>query len=226
MESQNQVKEDFLDVDPQIPGQHYVCLSFLEPTKVVKDKKEVFIVKKFLKDLFDNNNLEDLKNLDSNDFIQKFDDFNYKNKDNMNQEFSEANDHVTNIRGLKVRGVYDSQKEANIRAKVLQRMDNNFNVFVGQIGYWLPWDPEPDNIEGQEYLESELNNLMHEYRKNQEQKDLFYNEQLNERKKQTREQNKQTVGEEELPEEDIDSSDIAEKMSQEDPWMKNKKENN
>jgi len=144
----------------------------------------------------------------------------------MNQEFSEANDHVTNIRGLKVRGVYDSQKEANIRAKVLQRMDNNFNVFVGQIGYWLPWDPEPDNIEGQEYLESELNNLMHEYRKNQEQKDLFYNEQLNERKKQTREQNKQTVENEEIPQEDVDSSDIAEKMSQEDPWMKNKKENN
>ena len=226
MESQNEVKEDFLDVDPQIPGQNYVCLSFLEPTKVVKDKKEVFIVKKFLKDLFDNNNLEDLKNLDSNHFIQKFDDFNYKNKDNMNKEFTESNDHITNIRGLKVRGVYDSQKEANIRAKVLQRMDNNFNVFVGQIGYWLPWDPEPDNIEGQEYLESELNNLMHEYRKNQEQKDLFYNEQLNERKKQTREQNKQTVGEEELPEKDVDSSDIAEKMSQEDPWMKNKKENN
>ena len=226
MESQNQVKEDFLDVDPQIPGQNYVCLSFLEPTKVVKEKKEVFIVKKFLKDLFDTNNLEDLKILDSNDLIQKFDDFNYKNKDNMNQEFSESNDHVTNIRGLKVRGVYDSQKEANIRAKVLQRMDNNFNVFVGQIGYWLPWDPEPDNIEGQEYLESELNNLMHEYRKNQEQKDLFYNEQLNERKKQTREQNKQTVEERELPEEDVDSSDIAEKMSQEDPWMKNKKENN
>ena len=226
MESQNEVKEDFLDVDPQIPGQNYVCLSFLEPTKVVKDKKEVFIVKKFLKDLFDNNNLEDLKNLDSNHFIQKFDDFNYKNKYNMNKEFTESNDHITNIRGLKVRGVYDSQKEANIRAKVLQRMDNNFNVFVGQIGYWLPWDPEPDNIEGQEYLESELNNLMHEYRKNQEQKDLFYNEQLNERKKQTREQNKQTVGEEELPEKDVDSSDIAEKMSQEDPWMKNKKENN
>ena len=67
---------------------------------------------------------------------------------------------------------------------------------------------------------------MHEYRKNQEQKDLFYNEQLSERKKKTREQNKQTVGEKELPEEEVDSSDIAEKMSQEDPWMKNKKENN
>ena len=55
MESQNQVKEDFLDVDPQIPGQNYVCLSFLEPTKVVKIK---FLLSKNFESLFDNNNLE------------------------------------------------------------------------------------------------------------------------------------------------------------------------
>jgi hypothetical protein len=41
---------------------------------------------------------------------------------------------------LKVRGVYDTLREAQVRAKVLQRRDPNFNVFLGQVGYWLPWD--------------------------------------------------------------------------------------
>ena len=36
---------------------------------------------------------------------------------------------------------------------MLQRRDSNFNVFVGQVGYWLPWDPQAHQIENQEYLE-------------------------------------------------------------------------
>ena len=44
--SQN-VVEDFLDEDTEIPGQRYVLLSFLSPEKVL-DKKEVFFFKKFV----------------------------------------------------------------------------------------------------------------------------------------------------------------------------------
>ena len=43
-------------------------------------------------------------------------------------------------------------------------MDNTFHVFVGQVGFWLPWDPEPSNISDEEYTESQLNDLVKNYK--------------------------------------------------------------
>jgi len=55
---------DFLEVDQPIPGQNYVCLSFISPEKVIK-QKEVFFMKKFLQDLLtDENKRNYLLNLD------------------------------------------------------------------------------------------------------------------------------------------------------------------
>ena len=92
-------------------------------------------------------------------------------------------DFKTNVRGIKVRGVYDNLKAANIRAKVLQKIDRSFHVYVGQVGYWLPWDPNANKMEDQEYLEQDLNRLVKEYNKNQTKKDMFYEEQKQEKKK-------------------------------------------
>ena len=39
-----------------------------------------------------------------------------------------------NVRGLKIRGVYNTQEEANKRAEYLQKIDPNFHVFVGEVG--------------------------------------------------------------------------------------------
>ena len=73
-----------------------------------------------------------------------------------------------NVRGLKIRGVYNTQEEANNRAEYLQKIDPNFHVFVGEVGKWLPWDPDPNSIKDHVYREKELNKLMKEYNKNLE----------------------------------------------------------
>lgn len=209
---------DFLEVDAQIPGQNYCCLSFISPEKILK-KQELYIFNYFIKDFFKNNKIEEIRDFDESKILEKYQDFRYVNETKLSQKFHEENDNQTTVRGIKVRGVYDSYKEAQVRAKVLQRMDSNFNVFVGQVGYWLPWDPEPDTIKDQEYLESELNNLMQEYKNNQDQKDLFYNEQLQERKKNTRNQVDSDDSDDEIKE---TSDEITNIMEQEDPWLKNK----
>ena len=36
------IKEDFLEVDQNIPGQNYVCLSFVSPEKILKEKEVFF----------------------------------------------------------------------------------------------------------------------------------------------------------------------------------------
>lgn len=70
------------------------------------------------------------------------------------------------IRGLKVRGSFSTYEEATAHAKQLQDIDKDFHVFVGEVGKWLPWDPEPNTAGDQVYRENELNNLMHAYKEN------------------------------------------------------------
>jgi hypothetical protein len=85
------------------------------------------------------------------------------------------------MRGLKVRGVYDSHKEASVRAQVLRRKDPSFNVFIGQVGYWLPWDPECETVPEQEYQESQLNDLVKNYKDNLDNRDVLYEQEKNDR---------------------------------------------
>jgi len=70
------------------------------------------------------------------------------------------------LRGLKIRGVYATEDEANNRCAELQKVDPNFHVFVGQVGKWLPWDPDPTSQTDQVYREKELNDLMIKYKEN------------------------------------------------------------
>jgi len=117
------------------------------------------------------------------EFHESMEDFVSRQGTTLQTQFDETNNFQTSVRGIKVRGVYDTYKEADVRAKVLQRMDTSFNVFVGQVGYWLPWDPDSNNIENQEYMNSDLNRLVKEYKDNEVKKDIFYQEQTRERKK-------------------------------------------
>ena len=199
MSYSNEAVEDFLEVDQPIHGQNYVCLSFISPEKTLK-RRENMLVKEFAKWF-----LKDLKNerdpslldpskltpefIDTLNVDEKFDDFLYANEENLTKKFNDENDFQTSIRGLKVRGVYESKREAEVRAKVLQRRDPNFHVFVGQVGYWLPWDPNPDNIAEQEYANDQLNTLMKKYQENRKYKDDLYAQETEEKKKKAREEN-------------------------------------
>ena len=83
------------------------------------------------------------------------------------------------IRGIKVRGVYATKDEADTRAKELQKVDPDFHVFVGEVGKWLGWDPDPNSIDDQQYREDELNKLMFNYKKNLEKTKLMEQERKN-----------------------------------------------
>ena len=116
-------------------------------------------------------------------FKDKFEDFKFSNEDKIGEAFDKANDFRTSMRGVKVRGVYDTKREADVRAAVLQRQDPLFDVFVGQIGYWCPWDPNPQKIADIEYMNNDLNKLVKEYKSNEAKKDMFYQEQKTQRQK-------------------------------------------
>ena len=69
-------------------------------------------------------------------------------------------------RGLKIRGVYSTREQADKRADELAKIDPDFDVFVGEVGKWLPWDPDPNSVTDQVYQEEELNELMKGHKDN------------------------------------------------------------
>ena len=229
-QSQN-VVEDFLDEDTEIPGQRYVLLSFLSPEKVL-DKKEVYFFKKFVEsyevdwkvknlekflvetvknvndeldekareleknDLFDSaaicrKNRLSIDNVITNytQFIktnqasitkttigEAYDEFMFANRSKLEEEFYALNDFHTSMRGVKVRGVYGNSKEAELKAKKLQTKDKYHNIYMGEVGKWTPWDPNPNDVKDQEYNNEQLNTLMKKYKENEDSREKFFEE--------------------------------------------------
>jgi hypothetical protein len=110
-----------------------------------------------------------------------YDDFMFNKGEELEDQFHQENDFRTSVRGLKVRGVYSTHKEACMRAKKLQKDDPAHNVYVGQVGYWLPWDPDPSRVGEQEYAEKELNELMKKYKENDSKRKEIFEQEKNER---------------------------------------------
>jgi len=108
---------------------------------------------------------------------EEFETFMFKNRKKLEDEFFAKNSFRTTVRGLKIRGSYDTFEEASHRAKSLQKLDPSFNVFVAQVGFWLPWDPAATDVSKQEYAEDQLNTLMKSYKDNESKKDEFFEEQ-------------------------------------------------
>ena len=175
--------EDFLEVDPPIPGQNYVCLSFVSPEDLVK-KRALFDAQQYIESMLAKiNSGESAKPLLTMD---GFLDYSVTNESANETLFNAQNDHKTSTRGVKVRGTFDTLKEAQRKAKVLQTRDPTFNVFVGAVGYWLPWDPNPDKIENQEFANQQLNEIVKKYKENKQSKDEVWDADLRQRIEKTK----------------------------------------
>ncbi len=210
MSSNQPIVEDFLEADAAVRGQNFVCLSFISPEKVLKNK-EVFKVTKFLEFLFKDSNsvdsegkvipspaqiarekmLKDPSSITYESVSEMYEDWKYTRDEDLEASFAEKNDFHTTTRGLKVRGVYETEREAKVRAQVLQRKDPAFHVFVGQVGYWLPWDPSADGVAEQEYTEGALNELVKKYKENLQQRDDHYEEVKREKLERIRKENEE-----------------------------------
>jgi len=87
----------------------------------------------------------------------------------------------TTLSGIKIRGVFEEYNDACKHAKKLQECDPYHHVFVGEMGKWLPHDPDPDSkyVKDFEYANEQLNNMMKSYVDNQEKAKLFHEQRKN-----------------------------------------------
>ena len=210
---------DLLDEDKSISGQKFVCLSFISPEKVLKNK-ELFIFQEFLKKWdflkslekfqqfihfisfkykMDVNvlqkDLEDFAKEERSNLIKSSIEDDFKNFLDTNEEelesmFNSKYNFQTNVRGIKVRGSFPTQEEAEMKCKSLREVDPNHDVFVGPVGVWMPWDPEAYKTNKVEYMEEELNQLMHEKIDNEKNAKQEFEKRVKEAKEKAMEDNK------------------------------------
>ena len=203
---------DLLEEDKPISGQKFVCVSFVSPENILK-QKNIFFFEEFLKHWDYSQNMQKFTqflnfitqkyNINFDDVMKDFQEFSkseqkdlvkttidddYKNfldakEDDLNTQFNEMHNFQTSTRGIKIRGSYPSQAEAELRCKMLREIDPTHDVYVGPVGMWMPWEPEAYKTGRVEYLEEELNQLMHEKNKNEKQARQAFDKRVSEAKK-------------------------------------------
>jgi len=203
---------DLCDEDPAIAGQKFACMSFVSPEKILK-KREVYLFNQFVKNWEFSKSMEryfdfihfiafkyslqvDGLITDFNDFVKEESekikksgiDDDYKNfldkqEDKLNESFNREHAFQTSVRGLKIRGVYSTQEEAEERCKKLRDQDPNHDIYVGPVGVWVPWDPDAYKTGRVEHMEEELNALHKEKLKNEEMAKKEFEERIRETKK-------------------------------------------
>jgi len=112
----------------------------------------------------------------SSALVTAYDDFMFAKKTALEEEFYAKNEFRTSVRGVKIRGVFGNQKEAEIKAKKLQGKDKYHNIFMGDVGKWTPWDPSPHEVKDQEYNNDQLNTLMKKYKENEDSREKAFEE--------------------------------------------------
>jgi hypothetical protein len=209
---QNPKYIDLCDEDPPIAGQKFACISFVSPEKTLK-KREVYLFDQFIKQwefsksmerYFDfvhfiaykyNLKVETLID-DFNDFVKEetdklkksgieddYKNFMDKQEEKLNEQFNREHAFQTSVRGLKIRGSFPTQEEAEMKCKKLREQDPNHDIFVGPVGIWVPWDPDAYKTGRVEHLEEELNALHKEKLKNEEMAKKEFEERVRETKK-------------------------------------------
>ena len=209
---------DLCDEDPQIAGQKFACISFISPEKILK-KRELYFFEEFLKQwdfkksmdkFFEfihflsfkyNLNVETIIN-DYTEFVKEegvklrdnsveddFKNFLDKNEDSLIDKFQKQNNFQTSVRGLKIRGSYNTQEEAELRCKKIRDLDPNHDIFVGPVGIWIPWDPDAYKTGRVEFMEDELNQLHKEKMLNEQKAKEDFEKRIKDTKKKAIEEN-------------------------------------
>jgi hypothetical protein len=210
---------DMLEVDKPIAGQNFGCFSFVSPEKILK-QREMYYFEEFLKQWDMNKSMEKFHQflnfvsfkykLQFEEVMKDFETFvkeeratiinssiedDYKtfldrDEEDLEKKFNVKHNFQTSVRGFKSRGNFASQEEAEIRAKLLRETDPSFDVFVGPVGLWLPWEPEAYKTGRVEYLEEELNQLAQEKKKNETIAKSTFEQRIKETKQKAIEENK------------------------------------
>lgn len=84
--------------------------------------------------------------------------------------------------GIKVSGCFETEESANNHSSALRDINESFNILVGKLYEWCPFNPDPDSVEAgaSEYANPELNETMKKKNENEQKAKLYHEYRKNE----------------------------------------------
>jgi hypothetical protein len=88
----------------------------------------------------------------------------------------------TSLVGIKISGCFETSEQANSHSLALRDINDSFNVMVGKLYEWCPFNPDPDSVEAgeSEYANPQLNETMKKKKENEMKAKIFQEYQKNE----------------------------------------------
>lgn len=122
--------------------------------------------------------------MDENELLDRYRMYLTENRTLLDREYTQAHGNQTNMRGIKVRGVYPLYDDAKARANFLRDHIEPLDVYVAPMFKWLPLDFYSDEVKSQDHQNKELQKLMDSYYENMNKTKQYHQERLNESREQ------------------------------------------
>ena len=152
---------DYLDRDPSVRKQRYVCISILTPNDVDVRGKAYYEARAFAlsqEGLFK----------DKEDYDGKFKAWLATTQTKLDDEYATISKHKPHIPICKVRGSYPTHDGAIARCEFLSKKDRLCDIYVTEVGTWFPVDGKHREETEIVYAEKQMQDLMKSRKKHAE----------------------------------------------------------
>lgn len=189
--------EDATTEYPTLPGQEYGVYSFVSPENIIK-QREFYTFERFVRQWNFTSSVSayagfmqfishkykiniDMLQADLKEFVvseaeelRRFnisDDYSYfveSNFDSLEKEYKAVYGFETSVRAFVHHGSYPTNEKASDAAEKLRKNSQHHTISVCKHGHWTPFDPHMYQVKNINYLNPELNQLMHEKQANED----------------------------------------------------------
>lgn len=149
---------DYLDEDPPIRRQKFVCVSILTPDDVGVRDRSYFQARAFAMDVSPD------QYPTTGDFDAAYESWCSERQTTLDDGFKDQAEGKPHIPIMKVRGAYKTLTEAKERCRFLSKTDLLCDIYVAPVGRWVPADGKRREDETSvEYAEKQMQELMKQH---------------------------------------------------------------
>lgn len=146
---------DFLNVDPRIRRQQFVCVSILTPSDINVRDRMYFETREFIMA----HHSKEYATKEQFDTV--FSNWCSDRQTELDHDFLRQSKDKPHIPIMKIRGSYKTQLEARERCRYLSKIDTVCDIFIAPVGQWVPADGKHRNDETEcNYAEQKMQELM------------------------------------------------------------------
>jgi len=157
------IEVDLLDVEKDIRrDQQFLVVSYIEPDPSFAALWENLCTEFFLMQAGGKILEECVKGGDWNFYHYKYKEFKEINYEELRKEFNERyGEEYDSIRMCKFFQAFPSLKQAQKYANELAKNNKMFDIYIQEVGKWVPFKPSPEMCKDSSYTDERMNKVMH-----------------------------------------------------------------